>query len=293
MSTSRKIERAGADNAGPIDKADTLGKVEAKYPGTDVPAIVTKFPRDVKARRSSAAIRLAEISRLAHGRREFGLVVDPHLFAWCFAATLAAAAPGPYPIARRQRMLRWHGLNVESLRHAVERAEVGAFSADELVTIIRDIERGQAAHGSTLIRPAKLGALLQVTAAEREAFRLRTIDAIDECREARQARLTTERRARDAERKRAQRGCVPRALYEAASLTATAPWKAEGVCRRTWERRQGAVASLSTHVLSIEGERTDLRHDGDQTVNEQAEADRQRARSSSEATGVRRISRIS
>lgn len=270
MSRPRKIERASADNAGPINKADTLGKVDAKYSEEGEPASVTTFPRDWKARRSTAAIRLAELIRLAQGRRGLGLLVDPHLFAWTLAATLGSVAAGPYTIPKRQRCLRWHGLTSESLRHAVNRAELGEFSDDELQTVIREIERGHAAHGPGLIRAAKLGDLLQVTAAEREAFKIRTIDATDETREARQDRLAADRRARDAERKRAERGRIPWPAYQARSLSAQKPWEAEGICRRTWERRRRRVASVSEHVLSSSdvGHVCDTR---DHSVNEEGD----------------------
>lgn len=269
MSRPLKIERAGAGNADPINKADTLGKVDAKYSEAGEPASVTKFPRDWKARRSTAAIRLAELMRLAQGRRGLGLLVDPHLFAWTLAATLGSVAAGPYTIPKRQRCLRWHGLTSESLRHAINRAELGEFSDDELQTLIRDIERGHAAHGPGLIRAAKLGDLLQVTAAEREAFKIRTIDATDETREARQERLAADRRARDAERKRVERGRIPWPAYQARSLTALKPWETEGICRRTWERHRGRVANVSDHVLST----SDVGHDcdtGDHSVNGEA-----------------------
>ncbi len=46
-------------------------------------------------------------------------------------------------------------------------------------------------------------------------------------------RLAEEGRRRDA-------GALPRQEYEARSLTRAKPWEAEGVSRRTWERRRAA-----------------------------------------------------
>jgi hypothetical protein len=51
------------------------------------------------------------------------------------------------------------------------------------------------------------------------------------------------------ERANAKRRKVTRAEYEANSLTKTEPWKAEGICRRTWERRR-AQAAASAPVVS-------------------------------------------
>ncbi len=79
---------------------------------------------------------------------------------------------------------------------------------------------------------------MRVTKAERDGLALTTIGAIDESR----AKRLHRRKQRAIERKRAQRkaeGAVPRRIYEKQSLSATEPWKAEGISRRTWYRRRG------------------------------------------------------
>jgi hypothetical protein len=77
---------------------------------------------------------------------------------------------------------------------------------------------------------------LGVTMAERTALKLTTIGAID-CNVRQRARLRDERkRARAIERRRAL-GAVPRAQYEAESLSRTRPWDAMGISRSTWYRR--------------------------------------------------------
>jgi hypothetical protein len=86
-------------------------------------------------------------------------------------------------------------------------------------------------------RSETLGKLLRVTAAEWRALRLRTISPID---------MTTEERRQDSQLrhrermriKRRKAGKTPRAEYLARSLSKTKPWEAEGISRRTWERRR-------------------------------------------------------
>lgn len=74
---------------------------------------------------------------------------------------------------------------------------------------------------------------LRVTAAERTALKLRTIGAIDESPEQRQAKQRIAKRIRDRAR-RAAAGAKPRAQ----SLTRQQPWIAAGLSRASWYRRQ-------------------------------------------------------
>lgn len=289
MGRPSERRRASAAGAGPSQLAESVVGVLPQYTKTEAPASVTKLSLNWQTQRSTAARRLAELVRLFQGRRHCGLIVDPHLSAWTLAATLGSVAAGPYKVSGRQRFLRWHGLDLEALQHAIKRAELGNFSGDELRTIIRDIERGHIAHGARLIRPAKLGDLLQVTAAEREAFRLRTIDACDESREARKARQAEANKVRDAERKRAKRGRTPWPIYKAQSLTAQRPWEAEGISRRTWERHRKRDANVSEHVLSQQDGRTRLRQGlslpSEQAVGDPSSTDRPSRNVGGRATG--------
>jgi hypothetical protein len=82
-----------------------------------------------------------------------------------------------------------------------------------------------------------LGKQLKLTEDERTLLRITTIGSHN-VPWAERKRI---RKALDAERKRKRRrakGMKPRAVYLENSLSQTKPWQAEGVCRRTWERRQ-------------------------------------------------------
>jgi hypothetical protein len=86
-----------------------------------------------------------------------------------------------------------------------------------------------------------LGARLRLTDDERTYLRITTIGACDVNKAERQHRRRLRKRERDrtkAATKRRKRGAKPRAVYLAQSLSASAPWKSEGVSRRTWERRR-------------------------------------------------------
>jgi hypothetical protein len=86
-------------------------------------------------------------------------------------------------------------------------------------------------------KASTLGNLLRLTRAERERLRIKTIRAEG----ANKREQDRDRERRKAERRRETRrrgGVVPRAAYEESSLTRKAPWKAEGISRRTWERRR-------------------------------------------------------
>ncbi|WP_156122176.1 hypothetical protein [Aureimonas altamirensis] len=109
--------------------------------------------------------------------------------------------------------------------------------------------------------------LLRVTMAERDQLSLKTIGACDLARIDRMKLVRQRKLERDREAKRDLRksqGRRDRVSYEAHSLSSTKPWVADGVSRRTWERRRRVAGvarvdinssddTLATHV-SFEGE---------------------------------------
>src|SRR5262249_23282753 len=85
---------------------------------------------------------------------------------------------------------------------------------------------------------------LGVTYAQRQALGLTTIGSIDIGRRSRTV-LRKRRACRREERRRRATGAIPRAEYEAKSLSATKPWKELGISRRTWERRRNKARDAS------------------------------------------------
>jgi hypothetical protein len=208
-------------------------------------------PRKITVRRR-ASHRLAELYRLATFYRWHGIPMVANTWGFVLAATLGAGKPAWLPIGRGHRDMRWPGLTLESLRTAVTRCGLKGLSDDDLVALISKVEDWQAEHGVRLIGMKRLGEMLKLTAAEREVCNIRTIDAIDETRAERQARLANVRTARERDAKKVKRGRVPRELYEADSITAKQPWVEAGVSRATWYRRQkdDRETGVSEHQIS-------------------------------------------
>jgi hypothetical protein len=90
----------------------------------------------------------------------------------------------------------------------------------------------------------QLAARLGVSMVLRNKLALTVIGAIDCDKESRSARRKARKLARDKERQQQRRrakGAKLRAEYEARALSRTKPWVAEGISRRTWERRRNKL----------------------------------------------------
>lgn len=264
--TTPKRKRASAAGAGPSQLAESKVGVLPQYTKAETPSTISQFQGERVARRRFAAVRLKEIYTLGIFRRRAGFIVDGNRFASALAFTLACDCPGRvFATGKaegrgRSRAVPWVGLSLESLRRATVSAELGEFEDAELFTIIADVERWRAEHGPRLATAKRLGLDLALTAMERDACSIRTIEAVDESKAERQARLHAAKLVRDRERQRTLKVRKPRALYEAESLSQTQPWKAFGISRRQWERRgKPDVASLSLTIDDLRAR--DLRHD--------------------------------
>lgn len=240
-------QRPGAAGTatGPDRKSSQAEQRYRSSPAASSGGVTTLTAKRIGIRRR-ASWRLAELYRLALFRRQFGQRVDPNTWAFVLAATLAAAPPGVSPIGRMGRAVRWNGLDLIALKEAIKIADIGAFDDGELVTIIHAVDRFTDRNGHSLIRSDRMAEMLSVTAEERWLCNIRTIGAVDEPRQEREARLSAEKAEKERERNRTKRAGshVPRSVYLASALTATRPWEQEGVSRRTWERRRGRVATM-------------------------------------------------
>jgi hypothetical protein len=90
-------------------------------------------------------------------------------------------------------------------------------------------------------RSATLGQRIGLTYADRTRLRITTAWACDKPK-ADQGRLTKQRAVEAKMTKRRATGIIPRDQYETNGLSQTKPWEAEGICRRTWERRRESAA---------------------------------------------------
>jgi hypothetical protein len=158
------------------------------------------------------------------------------------AGKLAAAEPSRFSLL---------GSSVKPAFAAVlERLDLwcDVFAPDTSVLLRRDVCR-EAVRRPRLDNADECARRLRVTYEERTLLQLTTIGAIDADKRERARRRKARKLQRDrqrAARKRAARGAVSRAQYLAESLTATRPWEAASVSRRTWYRRNGTGASLTS-----------------------------------------------
>jgi hypothetical protein len=91
-----------------------------------------------------------------------------------------------------------------------------------------------------------VGERLRLSYAERRLRKAYTIGSFDADRTERKRRTRSRKKERDRVKvaeKRRSKGAKPRAIYEAESLARTKPWEAEGISRRTWERRRKKAAT--------------------------------------------------
>jgi hypothetical protein len=107
----------------------------------------------------------------------------------------------------------------------------------EIDEVLRLLEQVEAC--PRLWRAGALGQELNFTGAEWRVLRLRTITPIDMTKDERRAFSRALYQQRRQAKRRAE-GKKSRAEYEASSLSRTKPWEAEGISRRTWERRRRA-----------------------------------------------------
>lgn len=143
-------------------------------------------------------------------------------------------------------------LHVKALCYAPERREKAL--ANETGVVAPWLANGRAIKlaSEIAIKPIKLkadtiGRALNVDWKTRERLKIWQIGAVDLPADIRKIR----RRMRETERMQRQRrlieGRKPREQYLAEALTTTKPWEAQGISRRTWERRRAksnAVASV-------------------------------------------------
>jgi hypothetical protein len=106
---------------------------------------------------------------------------------------------------------------------------------------IEEIARRAAAKGYRF-KADTLAHMLRVKDVERKELGITTIGAIDRPKKERIDGRLKAKRKRDRERamrNRRRRGARPRSEYLANCLSQKQPWIAEGISRRTWERRRG------------------------------------------------------
>lgn len=112
-------------------------------------------------------------------------------------------------------------------------------SETEAASLIEDINRTP--EFQRWRTASDLGQRMQLTNHDRERLRLWTIQPVDMSAEQMAEHRRYKKMMRERNRRR-KRGRQPREEYLAGSLSRQEPWKAEGISRRTWQRRRAKEA---------------------------------------------------
>jgi hypothetical protein len=211
---------------------------------------MTKAKRTISFRQR-AAIVLSQLYRVAQVHREAGLILDAEPWLKVLANILSACPEG-YDGDRRARIAPvYFGLSKASLALAARRCRLNV-SVEEIEEQVADTrawrerESGRIGrHHYAPMRPDKMGELLGVTDATREAAQAWNIGTLGGSRAARAKAAKERDRLRDESRRRAS-GATP----QAKSLSQTKPWEAEGISRATWYRRQANGQDIGETVSS-------------------------------------------
>jgi hypothetical protein len=137
------------------------------------------------------------------------------------------------------------------MRHAIDMLAPWMFALERerMVEFMGTLE-----YRERIIGAEAVGEAVRLTNEERTRLGLWLLHPID----AEKVDLVEQRKARAADRRRARRranGVKSREVYLASSLSQQRPWEAEGISRRTWERKR--VASVVPTNTSVVG--SDLR----------------------------------
>jgi len=197
--------------------------------------------------RQRAAIMLAQLYRVAEVHRAAGEILPPAPWLQVLANILSSAPEGYDGDRRGRNAPTLFGLSKSTLSLAALRCGLDA-TVEMLEAQVADTrawrerESGRIGHHHYApMRPDKIGELLGVTDATREAAQAWNIGTLGGSSAAR-AKAAKERDRAYQKRCRAEQGAVPRTEYEMSSLSRLKPWEAEGISRRTWERRRTSYA---------------------------------------------------
>lgn len=208
------------------------------YAHTVDSSTVRRFRRE----EGMAARRRGEIRRLCESWKSDGLLPSD-------VQGLAQVAANALAFDRRQD-LRWANV-VDLCADLVDEASARCAVSVSLRHLHDD---GPAFR---LVNVSNAGRLVALVCSDRRALSIRTMAAIDETREQRDAYAKSRRRAADRERKarkRAEKGAIRRDR----NLAAEQPWTVVGVSRATWFRlkNKGAVETKSPLTVLISRLRT-------------------------------------
>ncbi len=199
--------------------------------------------------RQRAAIMLSQIYRLAEVHRSAGEILPAGPWLKVLANVLSSAPEGYDGDRRARNAPIYFGLSKATLALAARRcgldATVEMIEAQVADTRAwRERESGRIGrHHYAPMRPDKIGELLGVTDATREAAQAWNIGTRGGSRAARAKAAMERNRLRDERRRRAA-GAAP----QAESISRTKPWEDDGISRRTWYRRRAEAEPMAPDI---------------------------------------------
>jgi hypothetical protein len=188
--------------------------------------------------RRAAAIKLADITRVAAALQDRGEILDPAPWLMVFANILSSAPKKWLGDRRGPIAPEYFGLSDAALSMAARRAGLRV-TRDQIANQVAATKAWRKKESDRLSRPhyvpmapATIGRLLGVTAEVRLDAKAWSIIPYGTTKEQMMEQARERHRGREFERKRAK-GARPREL----SLSRTKPWARLGISRRTWYRQ--------------------------------------------------------
>jgi hypothetical protein len=155
------------------------------------------------------------------------------------ANTLSSAPEGKHRenLEKDRKVRWWYGIDALSLEKAARDCGLEYTQKQIAEALEEALASWRANPAQKPLGPYDIARMLGVTKETRRATKSSMVFAVDESKQDRDD-YRRERKRQHSEEARRKNGAIPRAEYEANSLSRTKPWEALGISRRTWERRQ-------------------------------------------------------
>ena len=192
-------------------------------------------------KRQLASIRLSNLVNIARFHRENGEVLDTMAWLKVIADTLASAPEGKHRanLEKDRKVRWWYGLDALSLDKAARDCGLEYTQKQITEALEEALASWRANPTQKPLGPYDIARMLGVTKETRRATKSSMVFAVDESKQDRDD-YRRERKRQCKEDARRKNGAIPRAEYEANSLSRTKPWEAEGISRQAWYKRRKA-----------------------------------------------------
>jgi hypothetical protein len=184
-------------------------------------------------------LRLTELQRLRQHRWWQGELPEGQRDLWLLLAGTAMGYLVPGQMVQREIVALANEVTGGHWREQETVSRIGAVisRAEAAARGDRVIYRGKEVDPRYRFRTDTIVELLGITEVEMRACNFRHLVSAD---------LRREQHRRNEEKRRRLGGSITRQDYEASSLSRLKPWEADGISRRSWERRRAAPRSVAS-----------------------------------------------